>query len=146
MNVSKGKSSLLDDPWQLPPRELIGRYTDAYRNCLMLSSKIRPIAPFAPPFQPSDLPYLEGILLARLEGLKPSFNAGDKVKPKGEKRAIFSLNGHHRIPGDKTQVVWRVHYRDNKWCLSLEDVLGGAEIEILFKAEDFCLVDSSENF
>lgn len=131
---------MLNDPWQLSPEELLDKFMEI---CQKVQAPINwwkhhVIAPSVV----AERDYFKVVILARLEGKNPPFKAGDKVKPKDEKiRAIFSLRGCCRIPGDEIQVVWRVYYNGKgQWHLSFKDILSGIETEPFFKAKDFCLV------
>lgn len=85
----------------------------------------------------AEFGYLKGVVLSRLEGLKPPFTRGDHVVVKPEVTAQPRRPNHDPVlKSDGALVVFRAYYMDEKWFLDFYG-LEGETLPLLYPAEDF---------
>jgi len=86
--------------------------------------------------------YLKGVLLARLEGIKPPFSRDDIVQSKSEKEVRpEDFRGLSAAPGP--QKIRRIYYEGSgKWLLEFEGVPDGRNGTSIFLTEKFSPVPS----
>ena len=84
-----------------------------------------------------EVRYLKGVLLARLEGVKPPFKRNNIVQAKSAKE-VHSTDWVRSLPSDSHQKIRRIHYDGNgKWLLEFKGIPVGERGYPQFNANDF---------
>ena len=97
------------------------------------------------PAYAKEVRYLNGVLLAKLEGIKPPFKRNDtvKVKPDGEVRPADWWG--QPLLRDQKQIISRIHYDGNgKWLLEFQDIPREQEGYPQFNANGFILASKAK--
>jgi len=87
--------------------------------------------------------YLKGAILARLDGQKPPFAPGTKVRVK-DGVALPIRAKHYDAPdlkGEQTYTIDRVWY-NSIWYLTFLEMADFSELKAQYQAERFCLAES----
>lgn len=86
----------------------------------------------------AEFGYLKGVVLSRLEGLKPPFTRGDEVVAKpGITTQPRYPNYDPALKSDTVLVVFRAYYMDKKWFLGFCGLEEGETLPFIYPAEDF---------
>jgi len=128
--------------YEMSNRELLSAFAEACARSGLSNSGI--IMSFTGSMDAERARYLRGVLLSRLDGLKPPFKPGDVVKPSGNGVSPVSWrHGHTPLPQDKHQKILSILYAGNgDWLLELEGTQEGEYGRPQFNAKAFVLVAS----
>lgn len=124
--------------YEMSDKELIDEFGKACAESGVSNSGLC-IDPMGP-CDAEEARYLRGAVLARIEGLKPSFKRGDVVQIKSGRDAHPQDYWGSSLAHDKDQTIRRIHYcGDDKWLLEFEDIPRGERGILRFNADDFIL-------
>ena len=95
------------------------------------------------PVYESAARYLNGVVLARLDGKSPPFSSGDIVQSKSGE-AVRAVGYEGLFVVSEPHEIFRIHYLGNeKWLLELRDIPEATRGTPMFPAEEFVLVPAS---
>lgn len=123
--------------------ELINRFGDACARAGIANSGL--CIDFTAGDKIVQVNYLKGVILARLDGQKPPFEPGMKVRIKKEVVRPVPPK-HYDAPNSRrgqTYTINRVWYDDGRWYLTFKELEQWSELKAQYPATQFCLVEST---
>jgi len=86
-----------------------------------------------------DVQYLEGVLMARLDGVQPPFKRDHVVHAKIKNGATSMGLSRIVLKQDQPVTIHRIHYDKGRWLLEFRGVSNRERESPLFSASDFVL-------
>jgi hypothetical protein len=140
-NVLKKEVEMSQWAYDMSNGELIDAFAQACAKSGVSNSGLC-IDPWGP-LHATEAYYLKGVLLARMEGLKPPLKRGDVVRSKSDQNVHSVDYLGPSLAHDSDQTIHRINYGGNgKWLLEFFDVPREERGIPQFNIDDFVLKSS----